>query len=224
MELLELYNKIEDKYKNYKHYIKLSTNTEKHISLSFLDNCLTDEDVIKNRLLNHDFDIFNEIKISINAGKLITHTKLKIHPTYKYNNNYYGFQIYFDFINLNIFTSPNKIFKYIESANKIISNLSVTDKELIKCFKKNKSFLITHMNPAVTQDFKNIKDIFYEKIKRYNLITKDNITDFLFFQANQYEKGLKWGHSIDVYSFLFSLIIERRIIWSFLNMKILIKT
>ena len=60
MELLELYNKIEDKYKNFdKYYIK-PFNTETNISLHFLDNCLTDEDIIKNKLLNYNFKILAE--------------------------------------------------------------------------------------------------------------------------------------------------------------------
>ena len=220
MELLELYNKIENKYKNFNEYYIKPFSTETNISLHFLDNCLTGEDIIKNKLLNYNFNVFNEIEISIDTSKLITYTKLKIFPTYTTSYSYYKFSIYFDFIDLNIFANPNKIFKYIESANKIISNLSVTDKELIKCFKKNRSFLIKRMNPPLTKDFKNIENIFYEKIKRYNLITKDNISDFIFDQNTK-----KVNHSeIDIYSFLFSLIFKRRIKWNFLSRKIFIKT
>ena len=69
------------------------------------------------------------------------------------------------------------------------------------------------MNPAVTQDFENIEDIFYKKIKKYNLITKDNITDFINLSFDQRNKGYFWNYSIenDMYSLLFSLIIKRRI-------------
>ena len=216
MNFINICEEFKRKYKNFKCYEFECADEEQYASFSFLDSCLTNEDIIKNKLLNSQLDIFNDIKILIKTGKFITFFKLTITPTYKYNDSYHDFDIFLSFNNLNIFASPNKIFKYIESANKIISNLSITDKELIKCFKKNKSFLITRMNPAVTQNFKIIEDIFYRRIKRYSLITKDNITDFINSTSNVRNKGYLWSYSTEsieynMYSLLFSLIIKRRI-------------
>ena len=213
MNFSNICEELKCKYKNFKCYEFECADEERYASFSFVNSCLTNEDIIKNKLLNSKSDIFNNIRILIDVGKIRTFFRLKITPTFKRNDNYYDFDVFLSFGNINIFANPNKIFKYIESANKIISNLSVTDKELIKCFKKNKSFLITHMNPAVTQDFENIEDIFYEKIKKYNLITKDNITDFINLSFDQRNKGYFWNYSIenDMYSLLFSLIIKGRI-------------
>jgi hypothetical protein len=220
MNFSNICEELKCKYKNFKCYEFECADEERYASFSFVNSCLTNEDIIKNKLLNFKSDIFNNIRILIDVGKIRTFFRLKITPTFKRNDNYYDFDVFLSFGNINIFANPNKIFKYIESANKIISNLSVTDKELIKCFKKNRSFLIKRMNPPLTKDFKNIENIFYEKIKRYNLITKDNISDFIFDQNTK-----KVNHSeIDIYSFLFSLIFKRRIKWNFLSRKIFIKT
>ena len=211
----DIHKELEHKYKDLKYKVKGKDRIQ-NASFHFLDNCLTDEDIIKNKLLNCEFDIFNEIEILIDVKKFKAYVKFDITPTYKNDNKYYDFKILFNFANLNIFANKNKIFKYIESAHKVISNLSITDKELIKCFKKNKSLLMKNINTNALYNFDDVKNIFYEKIKQYNLITKDNITDFLNIAFNQKYKGYILNHSIegDVYSFLFSLIIKEKIIWN----------
>ena len=71
MNFSNICEELKCKYKNLEYKFECSCK-EQYASFSFLAHCLTNEDIIKNKLLNSKSDIFNNIRILIDVGKIRT--------------------------------------------------------------------------------------------------------------------------------------------------------
>lgn len=94
-----IYNEINEKLKNYDFLIQSYKTPESVLSsgffeIGYLDNCVSDEEKIKNRLLNIDNNIKNSIYIANHEGSFYLKMSLSINNTIIIYHHFFEFRIH----------------------------------------------------------------------------------------------------------------------------------